>query len=356
MGFAVDSVTIYSPRLGPIRDDQFRAACLKSSVGAFLAASPTTGGLFGQNVFLTTSEGEYVFRGAPHWYRGGPNDAWQFPKERLYADLLKTRTQVPVAWPQALDDSCVDFPWPYLITPRLPGLCFQDKAARAGLTAADFAGVAGAMGAALAGLQALTWDFAGDFDPASQTIAPYVGGYGGHLAAEIGTHAAEARGHGTLTAEDDRWLDQVLAADVATADDARPTFAHNDFTLGNVLFEHAASGWQVSGVVDLMTCNFGAPAADLVRQSCAWIDIRPELTRVFLESYRAAGGAAAPSPERLTALVVYERLLIWAYFTRPEVAHPGFQGLTFRGWAKPYVARLAEMVRAGAGGEGGDAA
>ena len=345
MGFAVKGVSVYSSRLGPIRDDQFRAACGKAGVGEFLAATPTTGGLFGQNVFLTTSEGEYVFRGAPHWYRGGPNEAWQFPKEQLYADLLHAWTQVPVAWPQALDDTCVDFPWPYLITPRLPGLCLQDKAARVGMTAEDFVGVARAMGEALAGLQTLTWPFAGDFDPAFQAIAPYVGGYGGHLAAEIGHHAADARGNGALTAADDQWLDQVLAADAAAPDDMRATFAHNDFTLGNVLFERAAPGWRVSGVVDLMTCNFGDPAADLVRQSCAWIDIKPELTHVFLESYRSAGGAAAPSPERLTALVVYERLLIWAYFTRPDVADGRFQGLTFRGWAAPYVARLAEITR-----------
>lgn len=333
----------YSSRLGPITDDQFQAACRKAGVGEFLAAAPATGGLFGQNVFLTTSEGEYVFRGAPHWYRGGPNDAWQFPKERHYADLLHQRTKVPVAWPQVLDVSCVDFPWPYLITPRLPGLCLQDKAARAGLSAEDFTRVARAMGEALAGLQTLTWAFAGDFDPALQKIAPYDGGYSGHLTAEIGSYAVEARGNGTLTADDDAWLDHVLAADAAAPDDARATLAHNDFTLGNVLFERTASGWRVSGVVDLMTCNFGNPAADLVRQSCEWIDIKPELTQLFLESYRAAGGRAAPSSERLTALVVYERLLIWTFFTRPEVADPRFRGLTFRGWAEPYVARLAGM-------------
>lgn len=336
-------MTVSSARLGAITDEQFRAACRKACVGAFRTAAPTTGGLFGQNVFLTTSQGEYVFRGAPHWYRGGPNDAWQFPKERLYAELLHARTQVPVAWPQVLDDSCVDLPWPYLITPRLPGLCLQDKAARAGLTAEDFTGVARGMGAALVGIQALTWDFAGDFDPASQAIAPYDGGYGGHLAAEIGSYAAEARGNGTLTAEDDAWLGQVLAADAAVPDDARATFTHNDFTLGNVLFERAASGWRVSGVVDLMTCNFGDPTPDLVRQSCAWLDIRADLTQVFLESYRSAGGRAAPSPERLTALVVYERLLIWAYFTRPDVADPRFRGLTFRGWAEAYARRLSAM-------------
>src|SRR5580658_3591727 len=103
----------YSARLGEIADAQFAAAVERAGLGRFVTAQPITTGLFGQNVFLTTTDGEYVFRGAPHWHKGGPNDAWQFPKERLYAELLHSHGAAPIAWPQILDASCDHFPWPY---------------------------------------------------------------------------------------------------------------------------------------------------------------------------------------------------------------------------------------------------
>ena len=337
------SAHIYSDRLGAIRDDQFAVAVRKAGLGTFLSAAPTTGGLFGQNVFLTTTDGDYVLRGTPHWHRGGPNDAWQFPKERLYADLLHARTRAPVAWPQLLDASCEGFPWPYLITPRLPGVCLQDPAARKGLTREDFLEVARAMGQTLVDLQALTWDFAGDFDPDVQALVAYPGGYAGHLAREIRSAADASRLNGTLTAEDERWLAALMQADAEVAHGPDRSFVHNDYTLGNVLFERCAEGWRVSGVVDLMTCCFGDPAADLVRQSCAWIDVAPDCAATFLTAYRQAGGCAAPSSARLAALAAYERLMIWGYFTRPEVADPRFSGLTFRAWAEPYLHRLAAL-------------
>ena len=334
---------IYSSRLGAIRDDQFAAAVRKAGLGTFLSAAPTTGGLFGQNVFLATTRGDYVFRGAPHWHGGGPNDAWQFPKERLYADLLQARTAAPVAWPQLLDDTCEDFPWPYLITPRLSGLCLQDPAARKDLTRQDFVEVAGAMGRTLADLQALTCDFAGDFDPDVRALVPYPGGYAAHLAREILSAAEATRPNGTLSAQDEQWLAALIQADTAVARGPDTCFVHNDYTLGNVLFERTSEGWRVSGVIDLMTSCFGDPAADLVRQSCAWIDVAPDCAEAFLTAYRQAGGCAAPSPARLAAVAAYERLMIWGYFTRPDVADPRLMGQTFRGWAEPYLQRLAAM-------------
>lgn len=333
-------MTVYSARLGDIEDHQFAAALTKAGLGAFMGATPIANGLFGQNVFLAADQGDYVFRGAPHWFDGGPNDAWQFPKERLYADLLHARTTVPVAWPQVLDDTCQVFPWPYLIAPRLPGLCLADPAARSGLSRGDFVEVAAAMGRTLADLQALTWEAAGDFDPDAQAIAPYPGGYHDHLAREIARQAADATANGRLTATDQAWLDGLIAAD-SQAPDTAATFAHNDFTLGNLLVTRDVEGWRVSGVIDLMTACFGDAAADLVRQSCAWFDTAPACVEAFLGAYRAAGGAAAPTPARLALLTAYERLLIWAYFTRPGVDSPFGADQTYRAWAQPYADRLA---------------
>ena len=334
----------YSTRLGVISDAQLRAATRKAGLGEFVSASPVTGGLFGQNVFLTTTSGDYVFRGAPHWFEGQANDAWQFPKEQLYADLLHAHTKVPVAWPQHLNDSCEDFPWPYLIMPRLPGVCLSDPADRAALSDADALEIAGALGRTLVDLQNLRRDHAGDFDPDVQALVPYPGGYAQHLRTEIENQAAAARLNQSFTAEDDNWVADLFATDAEQASESTlATFVHNDYHLGNVLLERANTGWRVSGVIDLMTCNFGDPATDLVRQSCDWLDRAPLCAQAYLDAYRQAEGRANPTPARLALLVAYERLLIWSYFTRPEVAHPAFKRQTFRGWAEPYSHRLSKM-------------
>ncbi len=325
---------VYSERLGAIRDAQFDAALCKSGLGQFISATAVEGGLFGQNVFLRASSGDYVFRGAPHWLDGRRNDAWQFPKERWFADLIHARTSVPVAWPQILDDTCEDFPWPYLLAPRLPGLCLANQSSRLDLERQDFQDIAWAMGETLANLHTLAWPFAGDFDPKTQLAAPYVGGYTGHLTVEIDRFARAARANGALDLADRAWLATVVAADPA-AEPLQPTFVHNDYTPGNVLLARAAKGWRVSGVVDLMTCCFGDPAADLVRHTCQLFDIAPRCAEAFLGGYRRAGGVATPSDARLATLAAHERLMIWEYFTRPGHLDDRLQGLTFRAWAEP---------------------
>lgn len=339
--------TVYSERLGSIEDAQFDAATRKAGLGGFVRAAPISTGLFGQNVFLTTTRGEFVFRGAPHWHRTGEaiaftqDDAWQFPKEQLYARLLHEADEVPMAWPQVLDTSRETFPWPYLLMPRLPGLCLGNPAERAGLKAADFVAVARALGEALAGLQKLTRDAAGDFSSATQTIVPFEGGYGAHLAEEVRRHAGDARRNGRFDAEDDAFLEALIAADARAGDAGPAVYIHNDFNLGNLLLERAGEGWRVSGVVDLMTSEFGDPAADFSRLICNWLDRdTPACAAALIAGYRGAGGVADPSPARLDLLTGYERLMIWAYYTRPEVDHADMRGQTFRGFVARYLERM----------------
>ena len=68
-------VTTCSKRLGPVSDAQFQRALDRFDLGTFVKAEPTSGGLFGQNVFVSSSKGEFVLRvGKPHsisWVQGG---------------------------------------------------------------------------------------------------------------------------------------------------------------------------------------------------------------------------------------------------------------------------------------------
>jgi len=101
--------TVYSQRLGAISDLQFEAVSTRLKHGHFLQATPTTSGLFGQDVFVTTTAGEFVLRGAPYWVKGiddtqfRQEDRWQFTKERFFAQQLHERTNAPVPWPMHHD-------------------------------------------------------------------------------------------------------------------------------------------------------------------------------------------------------------------------------------------------------------
>jgi aminoglycoside phosphotransferase (APT) family kinase protein len=336
----VSQARSYSQRLGAITDDQFDSALRRAGLGTFVSAEPAPGGLFGQNVLLISTTGEHVFRGAPHWWKGQVNDAWQFPKEQLYARLLAEAAKVPVAWPQHLDAARDLFPWPYLIMPRLSGISLEDPRARAGLSDADHAQMARAIGMGLAGLQALTWDFAGDFDPDTGRIAPFEGGFGAYVATDI---AAQVRAAGTrLTDQDRAWI-EAQSATAAAGADGPAVYLHCDYSIGNVLFARRESGWAVSGVFDLMTSEFGDGLADTVRQACRYLAGRAPLARAFMEGWRDAGGVGAY--DRLPAYVVRERLLIWEYFSRDEHRAEWTRGTSFKAWCEPFLSALRDIAQ-----------
>ncbi|MGH2608436.1 MAG: hypothetical protein ACRDHF_05045, partial [Tepidiformaceae bacterium] len=107
----------YSKRLGVISDEQLQAALDRFGLGRLVQAEPAMGGLFGQNIMLTTSEGEFVFRGAPHWDPEGHYD-WQFQKERLFSQIVhESGTGPPVPWPYLIEESEEIFGWNWAIVP-----------------------------------------------------------------------------------------------------------------------------------------------------------------------------------------------------------------------------------------------
>src|SRR6185436_10891944 len=170
---------VYSERLGAISDAQFAAVAERFELGRFVGAAPTTAGLFGQNVFVTTTQGEFVLRGAPHWVKDidetayRPEDRWQFTSERWFAQQLHERTKTPVPWPIHHDTASDIFGWPYLVMPRMPGLCTDERAILKELPPEDRRGVAVALGENLAEMQRLTWPFAGNFSTKTIELEAY---------------------------------------------------------------------------------------------------------------------------------------------------------------------------------------
>lgn len=329
--------TRYSQRLGAISDAQFQQALDRLDLGELVHATAVPFGLFGQNVFLTTTRGEFIFRGAQH-------GDWQFAKEVFFARLLAERTAAAVAWPQSLDTSPEILGWPYILAPRLPGLALADPQVIAGLSMDDRLQIARAQGETLAALQALTWEAAGDFDMATGGVVPFEGGHICHLIREVRKLVADAEVSGSLTPEDHVWIESVLG-EAASARDAGPAvYLHNDFSLNNILAQRHDEAWEITGVVDLMTSTFGGGEADLCRQAANYLTQDPALTRALVGAYRGAGGGGPDAQSRAPLYVVYERLLLWEYFTRPPQRADWTAGKTFSGWARWYVERLTALL------------
>lgn len=282
------------------------------SLGDFVNATPITGGLFGQNVFVTSTQGEYVLRGVPHY-------PWQFPKEQFGATLLHERTAVPVAHPYLFDPTTDIFGWPYLLMPRLYGL----HAAANQLTIPEQLAIARALGQNLAQLHGLTWPFAGEYDLASNTIQPFAGGFAQWIIADVQRWLALALGHGSATTADDvHWTESVIdAAQAALAVECQPCFVMNDYNPGNLLVDRVHGTWQVTGLFDLMEYYFGDGEADLMRLIAIYLDgdqqVGRQLAHAFGTTYLEGRPTRPGFAERYALYMLRDRLIVWEYGIRP---------------------------------------
>ena len=330
----------YSQRLGAISDAQFEAVADRFALGRFVSAAPTTSGLFGQNVFVTTTDGEFVLRGAPHWVRGDGEgawrreDRWQFTSERWFAQQLHERTKTPVPWPIYHDQADDIFGWPYLVMPKMPGLCTDERSILKTLAPDDRRGVAVALGENLAEMQNLIWPFAGGFSQTTIELEPYPEGPIGMIAREA---LAIVRGHGErLTKDDVAWIESAIDG---AKGDVISTYVHCDYKFGNLTLLKEDGRWRVSGLFDFHEARFADGALDLVRSACSYLDTEPELAGVLREAYGKPLDAG-----RMMLHILNDRLKIWGYFTQPGVNADWLKGKTFHGWAQRYVDGILALL------------
>lgn len=329
---------VYSQRLGALTPRQFQAALTRFGLGAFVEAAPVSQGLFGQNVFVHSSQGRYVLRGVPHY-------PWQFPKERFGAALLHEHTSVPVAHPYLLDTSTDIFGWPYMLMPRLPGTSPADPR----LTDAEQLDIAQALGHNLAQVHQLTWPHAGTYDLATDTIQPFGEGFARWIVADIRQWLAAAQAHGeATTAGDGTWIEEIIGdAQAALAHGFQPCFVMNDYNPGNVLVTDDSGRWQVSGLFDLMEYYFGDGEADLMRLIAIYLGQAQQrgegLARAFASSYLKQRPARAGFAERYALYMLRDRLIVWEYGTR-HGTNWFAPGQSFRDYVEPFTQSWRRVV------------
>lgn len=268
----------YSKRLGVITPVQFGAALDRFGLGAFVSAEAIPFGLFGQNVFVTSSQGAWVLRGCPHY-------DWQFPTEQYFAGLIHEQTDVPVPHPYLLDPETDIFGWSYVLMPRMPGVQLADEALVARLGSEDRRGLARAMARTLAELHTVGAAHAGSYDYRTGRVEPFARDYRETIIKGINDLLADARGHNANTTDADaEWVERLVRENQAAMREPYDIrLVLHDFKEANLVAERRGDGWRVSGVFDLMEAHFGDPEADLQRLCSVYADLQPLIPATMSE-------------------------------------------------------------------------
>ena len=362
----------YSERLGEIQDKTFQLALERWGLGDLLSAQAIPFGLFGQNVFLNSTQGQYVFRGNP-MYQG------QFETERFMAEHLHTKAQVPVPWPYLVDASDDLFGWPYALMPRLRGLQLASPDVRATLSEKDRLELAELIGRNLARMHRLKQPYPGEYDPATDTVRPLTVTYvprwlrtpegwengsdstlsSGEvhqrwIESKIGflldraLQASDTATGRTTTSHDVEWISRILSdSKAALREPFQPCFVMHDYKEGNVVAEKTAGQWRITGVVDLMEAYFGDAEADLSRSLTEYgigdkgSDARAYL---FLDAYLGSREDPTVRPgfrERFAVYMLTDRLIGWSYGRKLG----WFDGIPdFRTYCEPHLSLKPEYA------------
>jgi aminoglycoside phosphotransferase (APT) family kinase protein len=329
---AVSSVQEYSKRLGTIEPAQFQAALDRFDLGTFIAATPIRFGLFGQNVFVTSTRGEWVLRGCPHY-------DWQFPSEQFFAQLIHERTRVPVPYPYLVDPATDIFGWSYVWMPRMPGIQLADATLVAQFSSEDRFGLARAMARTLAELHTIQADEAGSYDYQTHTIRPFAKNYREMILESIRGLVAESQSYNpNTTASDVAWVERVIQDNQeAMHQPWRVSLVIRDFKEANMVAQQREGGWQISGLFDLMEAHFGDGECDLVRQVGHDLRTTPTFAGEFVREYLRYRVVTPRFTERQQLYMLYDSLIIWSYFQRTEGGLPENKALSLEEWASPFV-------------------
>ena len=329
----------YSKRLGRISPEQFQAALARFGLGDFVRAERVPSGLFGQNVFVTSSRGEFVLRGVPHY-------DWQFPTERFFAEQIHGHTNVPVPYPYLVEQATDIFGWSFVLMPRLPGISTFDPVVADTLSPEDRLGIARALAHTLVEIQSVTWSQAGTYDLETKTIRPFGQRYDERTVQQIRQKIAEARSYNPhTTASDLTWVEAILTA--AAGLPAEPEIACivlGDYGEHNIVAEHTPDGWRVSGVFDLMTAHFGDGNADLCQPVAGYLKKDSALADEFVREYLRLRPVRPDFVKRqqLYSLGLYANM--WEYWQREKGGPPEGPEVCFEQWTRPIVDYWARFM------------
>ncbi|HYZ91987.1 MAG TPA: aminoglycoside phosphotransferase family protein [Actinomycetota bacterium] len=292
----------YSERLGVIDPGQLFEVAERFDLGEVLSAEPPVGGLFGQNLFLTTTKGDYVLRGHPHGHV-------QLTKERRVADFIDQGSSLPAPWPYVVSDDTETFGWTYAIMPRLEGESGAELWEAA--NEADRLEICKASGEALARLHEADGDFFGPYDAQLDDFIE-MDDFADWLLHRLEHWRSMARAVNSLSTEAEVYIDELIeTCSPALAEPFAPVLVHHDFKPGNLNFERTSHGFEPTGIFDLFEAYLADGEEDIVRM--LWTVRTTEERKAFVDAYTAHRPLRPGAADRLALYALSDWLVIWEY-------------------------------------------
>ena len=224
--------------------------------------------------------------------------------------------------------------------PRMSGVQLADPQVTAGLSMDERRGIAQALAAMLIEIQTLTWECSGRYNFTTQLIERMDQDYRSWVVQRIRELLTQAQSYNeNTTPADVAWAENIIArTSQACLAPYQPCLVLEDYKEPNVVVLLEQARWRVSGVFDFMTAHFGDGEADLARQCGSYLRELPDLADEFVGFYLDHDAIQPGFGKRQQLYMLYDSLLIWAFWQGHAGGLPENKTLNLEQWAGPFVA------------------
>ena len=322
----------YAGSLGEISDEQFAKALQKLNLGSLIKIEKVTGGVVGQNVFLTSTKGEYVFRGRPFYDE-------QFDVEKFAVENLRKKVNIPTAYPYMIDNDTDIFGFKYAIMPRMSGIqTMNGGTIILDLSKDERLKIARAMATMLAKMHKLKFECVKHQENAALFTPPNMlqthSGYAEFMIGRITNEIEDLIG--IKKADIDYINEMIMKNKDALLVPFEPCFLMGDFKEDNVLFSNDNGEWNVCAVFDFAMSHFGDCERDLSRICAMYIDEDANLAKEFVNTYIKLNPPREGFFERLKLYMLEERKGIW-WWAKSQNRGLWDENISLTEWLEPYL-------------------
>jgi aminoglycoside phosphotransferase (APT) family kinase protein len=296
-------------------------------LGSLIKVEKVPCGVVGQNVFLTSTKGEYVFRGRPFYDE-------QFDVEKFAVDNLREKTSMSTAYPYIIDNDTDIFGFKYAVMPRLSGILIANGSTIIlDLSKDDRLKIARAMAKALAEMHTLKYEPENQFPfpleyRSSEAYADWI----------IGRITDGIEELIDATSDDVKFVNDIVEKNKdALLVPFEPCFLMGDFKEDNVLFSNDNDEWKVCAVFDFAMSNFGDCERDLSRIYAVYIDEDKDLAKEFINTYVKLNPPRERFFERLKIYSLEERKGIWWWAKNRDEGAWWNENISLKEWLEPYL-------------------
>lgn len=331
---------IFSPnKLGSISDSQFQSMLDRFNLGRLISSEKTEKGAMGQTWFVTSTEGEFVFKGNPLF-------PGQFAEEKYFVENIHNRTGIAVPTPYLIDAAADIFDWEYALMSCLSGKHMNSQQIKDNLNLEEKLKIAELVAETLTNLHSWKVDEYGELDTETFTIRPFEDSYRAWLFDRIRFWVEDAKKYSVITSQDVLWVEELLEASKSSFDEfSSPTFVMGDFKPENFLLELENNNWRFSGLFDFTNAYFGDPLADLIKIITMYINYgEEEVAKRLLSVYLQHPEQIEAYKGRIRVHMLQQRILDWGCAKAMGMV-TWDDDLSFSEWVEYYTESALNLVK-----------